>query len=227
MQLRVLNWRLSVERVVHAEETLSRMYDRAAARWDAAIARMGYPGAYARLFTRLAASGLLTTVPRDGLALDAGIGTGALSAAFAAHAPAARIVGVDVSDAMLAVAQQRVAQLVDARRASITRLPFPDAHFDFVMTAHVLEHLTDAADGIAELLRVLKPGQPFLFLVTWPCPFTRLLSLRWNFAAIPERTMRRQLAEAGVATVDVHTLAQPFHAAYMSRVYVGRQPRTD
>jgi demethylmenaquinone methyltransferase/2-methoxy-6-polyprenyl-1,4-benzoquinol methylase len=226
MRLRVLNWQLSVERVFYAEHTLSGMYNRAAARWDAAIARMGYPAAYERLFARLTANGVLTTLPHDGLVLDAGIGTGALSAALAAHAPTVRIVGVDLSAEMLALAHQRVAALVDLQQVGITRLPFPDAHFDFVMTAHVLEHLPDALEGIAELLRVLKPGRPFLLLVTWPCPMTRLLSLRWNFAAIPERTMRRYIEAAGIPTVAVSPLTQPLRAAYMSRIYVGRKPES-
>lgn len=225
MHVRFLNWQLSVERVIYTEEQLAQMYNTAAARWESSIARMGYPGAYARLFARLAANGWLQAIPRDGLVLDAGIGTGALSAAFEAHAPATRIVGVDVADAMLAQARQRVARLVDARQASITRLPFPDAHFDGVMTAHVLEHLPDALVGITELLRVLKPGQPLLVLATWPCPLTHLLSLRWNFAAISERTMCRYLAAAGVSTIDVAPLTQPLHAAHMSRVYWAYKPQ--
>ncbi len=53
---------------------------------------------------------------------------------------------------------------------------------------------------------------------------TRLLSPRWNFMAIPERTMRHYLDDAGIPTVDVSTLTPPLRAAYMSRVYVRRKP---
>lgn len=37
-------------------------------------------------------------------------------------------------------------------------LPFPDAHFDKVICAEVLEHIPDDRRAIAELVRVLKPG---------------------------------------------------------------------
>jgi SAM-dependent methyltransferase len=37
-------------------------------------------------------------------------------------------------------------------------LPFPDANFDRVIAAEVLEHIPDDADALAELTRVLRPG---------------------------------------------------------------------
>jgi SAM-dependent methyltransferase len=39
-----------------------------------------------------------------------------------------------------------------------TRLPFPDACFDRVIAAEVLEHIPADRDAIAELARVLRPG---------------------------------------------------------------------
>lgn len=40
----------------------------------------------------------------------------------------------------------------------ISRLPFPDAHFDVVFCRSVLHHLEDHARTMREMLRVLKPG---------------------------------------------------------------------
>ncbi|HET9171608.1 MAG TPA: methyltransferase domain-containing protein [Actinospica sp.] len=45
-----------------------------------------------------------------------------------------------------------------AVRGDAYRLPFPDASFDKVVAAEVLEHLPDDARAFAELERVLKPG---------------------------------------------------------------------
>ncbi len=42
--------------------------------------------------------------------------------------------------------------------ADITRLPFPDGAFDFVICSHVLEHLDDPAAAIKELQRVAHAG---------------------------------------------------------------------
>ena len=40
----------------------------------------------------------------------------------------------------------------------LTRLPYPDGHFDTVLAAEVLEHVEDDAQAIRELVRVLAPG---------------------------------------------------------------------
>lgn len=38
------------------------------------------------------------------------------------------------------------------------RLPYPDAHFDYVYSASVLEHIPDVEAALREIRRVLKPG---------------------------------------------------------------------
>lgn len=44
------------------------------------------------------------------------------------------------------------------RSADITRLDFPDDHFDAIVCNHVLEHVPDDRRAMAEIFRVLKPG---------------------------------------------------------------------
>lgn len=44
------------------------------------------------------------------------------------------------------------------------RLPFPDAHFDVVVSNQVFEHIADPPPALAEIHRVLKPGGTFLAL---------------------------------------------------------------
>lgn len=41
---------------------------------------------------------------------------------------------------------------------SLTALPFPDASFDLFFCSHVLEHIPEDREAIAELVRVLAPG---------------------------------------------------------------------
>ncbi len=43
-------------------------------------------------------------------------------------------------------------------QADLTDLPFPDGHFDVVLSSHVLEHVRDDGAAIAEIARVLRPG---------------------------------------------------------------------
>jgi SAM-dependent methyltransferase len=102
-----------------------------------------------------------TAVTRPGdLVLDVGCGTGrALPALAAAVGPAGRVLGFDVTPAMLTAAREagrgECARLVlaDARR-----LPLPDAVAGLVFAAGLVQHLPDPAAGLAELARVTRPG---------------------------------------------------------------------
>jgi len=55
--------------------------------------------------------------------------------------------------------------------SDITDIPAPDASFDAILCAEVLEHITDPTLALAELARLLKPGGTLI--VTAPfCSFT-------------------------------------------------------
>lgn len=87
--------------------------------------------------------------------LDVGCGGGLL----APHVHGYRHVGVDLSEAGLAVA---AAHGVEGVHADVTALPFADARFDVVVAGEILEHVTDLPATVAEALRVLKPGGTFV-----------------------------------------------------------------
>lgn len=53
---------------------------------------------------------------------------------------------------------------IQLSRASIERLPFPDAHFDSVVVTLVLCSVRDPVYGLHEIKRVLKPGGSLLLL---------------------------------------------------------------
>jgi SAM-dependent methyltransferase len=98
--------------------------------------------------------------------LDAGCGDGRFLAALPTLGPlAARVVGVDIADSILATARRAVAAAgVDAElvRGNLERLPLGDAEFDLAVSIQALEHLLDAAAGVRELTRVLRPGGTLL-----------------------------------------------------------------
>lgn len=43
-------------------------------------------------------------------------------------------------------------------RLDVTKIPFPDNHFDCIICYHVFEHIPDDRKAMSELYRVLKPG---------------------------------------------------------------------
>jgi demethylmenaquinone methyltransferase/2-methoxy-6-polyprenyl-1,4-benzoquinol methylase/phosphoethanolamine N-methyltransferase len=75
--------------------------------------------------------------------------------------------GIDPSAEMIAVAREKAAKAgVDAQfqTAVMEKLPFPDGHFDLVLSSLMLHHLPADVKraGFAEVSRVLKPGGRFL-----------------------------------------------------------------
>ena len=93
--------------------------------------------------------------------LDAPVGTGRVAIPLAHRFS---ITGADISPAMLESGKERArAAGVDNItwvECSVDSLPFPDGHFDAVVTARLFQHVPKelAPAIVSELMRVLKPG---------------------------------------------------------------------
>jgi demethylmenaquinone methyltransferase/2-methoxy-6-polyprenyl-1,4-benzoquinol methylase len=96
----------------------------------------------------------LLRLPADGWLLDAGGGTGRVSATVTSL-----VDGVVISDLSLRMLRQAQAKrgLVPVR-AHAERLPFPDACFQRVLVVDALHHFCDQREAVADLVRVLAPG---------------------------------------------------------------------
>jgi SAM-dependent methyltransferase len=107
----------------------------------------------------------------DGRVLDVGCGDGITDLGIALRRPAAEFVGVDPFRGyerlpeILAAAQLPLDVLPPTLRflpADANALPFPDDHFDVVLSWGSLEHIVGGyARALAEIRRVLKPGGLF------------------------------------------------------------------
>jgi SAM-dependent methyltransferase len=95
--------------------------------------------------------------------LELGTGTGETAARLLDARPGAALVGIDESDAMLAVARSRLGSGV---RLDVARLqdPLPDGPFDLVASALCVHHLeADEKRSLFErTARVLRPGGRFV-----------------------------------------------------------------
>jgi demethylmenaquinone methyltransferase/2-methoxy-6-polyprenyl-1,4-benzoquinol methylase len=96
----------------------------------------------------------LLRLPAEGWLLDAGGGTGRVSAALFGLAD--HTVVSDLSPKMLRQAAAKRGLL--PLRAQAERLPFPDASIDRVLVVDALHHFRDQRDAVADLVRVLRPG---------------------------------------------------------------------
>ena len=104
------------------------------------------------------------TVQEGDRVLDCGAGTGTTGILAAMRAgPQGTVTMFDLSEAMLAVARGKVAQLhvpatVDFQTGDMVHLPFADNSFDVVLSTYSLCPLYDPEKGALELYRVTKPG---------------------------------------------------------------------
>lgn len=90
--------------------------------------------------------------------LDVACGTGILAREIAARiGSAGRVVGIDPSHGMVAVAKQ-LAPAIEWREGVAESLPFPDQSFDAVVSQFGLMFFADRRQALREMVRVLTPG---------------------------------------------------------------------
>ena len=95
--------------------------------------------------------------------VDVGCGAGIDSLIAASMGgPAGRVIGVDMTTAMLAKARRAATEAgrdnVDFRESTAEALPVEDGWADVVISNGVLNLMPDKGVGLAEMARVLKPG---------------------------------------------------------------------
>jgi demethylmenaquinone methyltransferase/2-methoxy-6-polyprenyl-1,4-benzoquinol methylase len=89
--------------------------------------------------------------------LDVACGTGDLSLTLF-ETTGAGVIGTDFCRPMLSIAAGKTSGRISLIEGDALDLPFRDASFDVVTIAFGLRNLASVESGLAELLRVLKPG---------------------------------------------------------------------
>jgi ubiquinone/menaquinone biosynthesis C-methylase UbiE len=151
-----------------------------------------------------------------GTILDAGVGTGR-NMPF--YPRSAKMVGIDLSPAMLARATRRRDRMgldVNLQEMDVLRTSFPDHSFDAAVATFLFcvlppEH---QAPALRELARICKPGGEIRILeyVYSQDPFRRFVMglwapwVRWAYGAAFDRATEDYLAEAGLEAVETRFL---------------------
>ncbi len=102
---------------------------------------------------------------RPATVVDLGCGTGGAIRVLQRTYPRARVVGLDLSPAMLGEARKRYRAWSRRRLVAgdLERLPFADASFDLVFSSLALPWCNDLAAALREFARIARPGALLLF----------------------------------------------------------------
>jgi demethylmenaquinone methyltransferase / 2-methoxy-6-polyprenyl-1,4-benzoquinol methylase len=144
------------------------------------------------------------------LVLDLAAGTGTSSRAFTAAG--GRCVACDFSLGMLRVGKQRAARTpatgVSFVAGDALALPFKDQNFDAVTMSFGLRNLADPDAGLAEMLRVTRPGGRLVVCEFSHLPMRRLDAIysRYLAAALP-LVARRLSGNAGAYSYLAESIA--------------------
>lgn len=102
--------------------------------------------------------------------LDVATGTADLAIALT-QIGGVQVVGLDISEGMLAVGKEKIQKKNLTNRVELVHgdsedLPFPDNHFDAVTVAFGVRNFENLKKGLSEIYRVIRPGGRLVILET-------------------------------------------------------------
>jgi phosphatidylethanolamine/phosphatidyl-N-methylethanolamine N-methyltransferase len=129
-----------------------------------------YAGVYDQIFGKVFHEGRESAIRNlnvqpDESVLEVGVGTGLALPMYPRHC---RIVGIDLSEGMLAKAKEKAETLklthVELRRMDAGAMEFEDDSFDTVVAAYVVTAVPDYRKVVNEMIRVCRPGGRIVML---------------------------------------------------------------
>ncbi|WP_072389381.1 class I SAM-dependent methyltransferase [Hyphomicrobium sp. CS1BSMeth3] len=146
--------------------------------------------------------------------LELGCGTGTTALRLAPHV--ARIVAIDASQEMIAIAREKAVadgcHNVEFTAASADRLSAAEGTFDAVLAFNLLHLLADRPSVLAQVRRLLKPGGHFVsktpclsemnLLIRWAVPAMRLVGKAPYVSFFTAAELEADIAQAGFTVVE-------------------------
>lgn len=174
-------------------------------------------------------------IPLSGRMLDLACGTATLTVALKRRFPKAETHGLDGDAKILRIARRKAAAggvEIIFNEAFVTALPYPDEHFDAIVTSLFFHHLTPAnkRKTLGEVFRVLKAGGT-LHVADWGKAANTLMKVAsqpiiWLDGATTEDSLQGKLpelvAEAGLTEIDETASFGTFFGTI--RIHKARKP---
>ncbi|OGT92895.1 MAG: hypothetical protein A2298_04725 [Gammaproteobacteria bacterium RIFOXYB2_FULL_38_6] len=171
--------------------------------------------------------------------LDCGCSTGHLTQSIAQLIPLGEVIGIDIHEPSLRLAQENVGREgiknISFQQADALSLPFKDNFFDLVFSSALLCHLPDPIAALKEQLRVLKRGgilatsdgcrQPIIY------PSNELLQEAFSFYLQPIQKdggdldlglkLGKLFSELNLHSIQHHLYAGNWDASEISEYMIG------
>lgn len=121
----------------------------------------------------------------SGSVLDVAIGTADLAIEIMTQAKADSVTGIDLSDEMMKVGEQKVqesgyADVISFTKANALDMPYPDESFGTVTCAFGVRNFSDLDKGLSEMYRVMKKGGQ-LCIIELSYPENKLVAALYDF----------------------------------------------
>jgi ubiquinone/menaquinone biosynthesis C-methylase UbiE len=142
-------------------------------------------------------------VARDAVVVDVGCGTGSALRRIAPRVPEGRLIGVDPTPRMIAIARERASEHPHGRRiefvvAPAERCPLESDVADVVLAFDSIDHWADRLAGLREVGRLLRSGGRLAVVKDGAVPG----------ATGAKRGLLADLARAGFAVREERVLAE-------------------
>jgi SAM-dependent methyltransferase len=195
--------------------------------WGSGAAYEPYVGRWSRLVARAFLAWL--ALPPSARWLDVGCGTGALSETILAQTSPAAVHGIDPSEGYLALAREQVRDpRVHFGVGDVRQLSGASAAYDVVVSGLVLNFIPDLSAGMAEMVRVTRPGGVVAAYVWDYAGKMELMRYFWDAAVTlkPEarerdegrrfpicqpEALRHLFRDAGLHAIDLRAIEVPTH----------------
>ena len=141
------------------------MFDQIACRYD--FMNRFLSGGIDIYWRKKAIQELKTLQPK--VILDVATGTGDVAIMTWKYLQPEKIIGIDISEGMLRLGREKIAKAllsndIELKQGDSEAISFPDRTFDAVTVAFGVRNFQNLEKGLAEMLRVLKPGGKVVIL---------------------------------------------------------------
>lgn len=137
------------------------------------------------------------------------------------------VTGTELSNVMMKRARSRFAEAIRSGRlelvfSAVEQLSLDDSAFDGAISINTVYFWSDLRQGLSEILRVLKPGAPFVLGIRPPDLMRRLPTTRHGFTLYEPAQLKDMLSRAGFA--DARSVTNDGRLAYIC--VTARKPET-